>query len=294
MDSHDDPEHLELRLQPSWMIASEGLTVLAFGRMTCGRDRLEPQGLKAGAHAGRVRPGAGRGLQDEAPHLQGQRSMTKPSTDGLLALDRDRFKELVDNDVRGRASAAQAEALRTGEPEITERWYHMLVLMKKNVESTLAAKKEECKLERLELIAQAEEVESRGLRGEVEAFGRQLSTFDPESGEAKLAARALRVEADVKHRTYLKWRTGALRFRAALEERISEAAWRRQTTEKRVLLARYAELSARVESLTAGIRAHRAGVGRDDEGAPDGADLELWRLLRPAESTRGRTDLWGA
>lgn len=145
-------------------------------------------------------------------------------------------------------------------PEVSERWYHVLVAMKKNVESTLAAKTSEDKAQRLALISAAEDA------------GPGPQSLD------------LRKRASTLHQEFLKWRTGALRFRAGVEERIAEAAWRRRLTGSYIpsaLLDERNQLLARVGVLTAAIEAHRASMADVDPDDIEDGDRDLWSLIGP-------------
>lgn len=162
----------------------------------------------------------------------------------------------MDREVRGRVAESEAAALRA--PEVSDRWYHQLVSMKKSVESTLAAKTSEDKQQRLALIQAAEDAGP-----------------GPQSGDLRKRAASL-------YQDFLKWRTGALRFRAGVEERLAEASWRRRLTGSYVptaLLEERNRLLERVNVLTAAIKAHRDGMSDVDPDDIDEGDQALWAVL---------------
>lgn len=137
--------------------------------------------------------------------------------------------------------------------------------MKKNVESTLAAKSSEDKQQRLALLSVAEEATS------------------PEQ------ARDMRRRADQAYQGYLKWRTGALRFRAGVEERLAEAGWRRRLAGSIIptaLLDERNQLLGLVGVLTDAIRAHKASMADLDPDDIDEADEILWATLEGGPKTK--------
>jgi hypothetical protein len=174
----------------------------------------------------------------------------------LLKMDDTSFRELVDAEVRGRASPELTASLRS--PEIAERWYQQLLVMKKSVESTLAAKTAEDKEQRLVLLDAAD------------------SVSDPDQ------AADLRRRANQSRAQYLKWRAGALRFRAGVEERLAEAAWRRRlagSVNPAALLEERNQLLGRLGMLTEAIQAHRDSMADVASEDIDDADRELWEVL---------------
>jgi len=169
----------------------------------------------------------------------------------VLALSREAFADLVDRDVRGRAPADAAAALRT--PEVAERWYQQLVASKKSAESQLAARSSETKANRLALLAAAETAVS-------EAQARDLRRRSLEVQEA-----------------HLRWKAGTIRFRAGVEASLSEASVLRRVSPTYLpvaLLDERAQLLQAVATLRAAIQTHRDSFAGEDE--PDEADRELW------------------
>lgn len=212
----------------------------------------------------------------------------------LLPLDLAAFRAVVDLDSRGRASAQQVAGLRSGDVEVTERWYQSLVYAKKNVENQLASKRTEHKGQIIALVAEAEALTA----GEAVMDGPRIKEYLPPTDQALAQARVLRQQVANKQTQYHAWRAGALRFRAYIEERLSEAAWGRRAVEKTELLEQRRALQAEVgranaaldEALHA-IRNHRDHLADVDPTDIDDEDRALWALL-PAGSNDGEQETW--
>ena len=97
----------------------------------------------------------------------------------LLDLRDEAFKSIVNSDIRNELDTETADALRS--PEVSRRWYNMLVATKRSIETQLA-------------IFKIERVQKFSLPG-----------------------------FDIWLEEKLKWKTGALRFKASVEEQIAEA-----------------------------------------------------------------------
>lgn len=170
-------------------------------------------------------------------------------------MSREEFADLVDQEVRGRASGALSQGLRA--PEVADRWYQQLVTMKKSAESQLAAKAAEDKQQRITLLLAAED------------------TASPEQ------ARDLRRRADEARAQFLKWRAGVLRFRSGVEERVAEASWCRRMSTSLIpaaLIDERNQLLQQVSTLTEAIVTHRQSIG--DLEDVDEADDVLWATIR--------------
>lgn len=177
------------------------------------------------------------------------------NVDDLLAMSREDFAQLVDMEVRGRAPADQSALLRS--PELADRWYSQLVVMKKSAESQLAAKAADDKHQRLALL-------------------------DAADASEPMVAKDLRRRASESYQLYLKWRAGVLRFRAGVEERLAEASWRRRSVPSMIptaLLDERRQLLDQVAALSQAIGMHKASMADVNPDDIDDADEQLWKVL---------------
>lgn len=161
----------------------------------------------------------------------------------------DHFDDLVNKDVRGFLDAETSELLR--EPEYAERWYNSLLVLKKSVEAQLTTNKAEQGEKHNECM-------KKGPAGKREWF-------------------EYKAQAD-------RWRSGAVRFKAGVEERLREARGNRN--EERG--AQYIDVVTRERTqareyaleLRSAIFDHKTHVC-DDRCDDDIciADTELWSVL---------------
>lgn len=184
------------------------------------------------------------------------------TTEALLGMSREEFADLVDRDVRGKAPLELSQGLRA--TEVAERWYQQLVTMKKSAEAQLAAKSSEDRHQRITLLAAAE-------------------------GAPEDQAKDMRRRAGQARAEFLRWRAGVLRFRAGVEERLSEASWRRRVAGSYrpvALLDERDQLLRWVQALTDAIRAHKASMADLDPDDIDEADETLWSVLGEVKASR--------
>lgn len=169
----------------------------------------------------------------------------------VLALSEGDFYRLVDFDVRGKVSADIGATLRS--PEVSDRWYLVLVKMKKNVESTLAATRADVRAKRLRTLS-------------------EIESLDPTSSDAAEIARLRRRMLDETAR-YEEMKAKRLRFRSAVEDVIQEARWLRIVNGRLETAERDALMSASLYRLRRLIENHQTEIAED----ADEADVVLWR-----------------
>lgn len=168
----------------------------------------------------------------------------------MLMLTEGDFYNLVDKDVRSQLDPALAEKLR--DPAVVERWYQTLLRMKRAVEGVISSKGAEDRAVQIELRS-----------------NRRLE------------------EADKARAEFMRWRAGSIRFKTGVEEKLTEAAWRRRVAVEHLLHTAsqiernaYAELNrhltAQVEKLRDAITKHRDEIDSDDATE---IDEELWAVL---------------
>lgn len=167
----------------------------------------------------------------------------------MLTLTHEQFYNVVDQDVRARLDPAVSPMLR--DPAVIERWYLMLVQMKKNVESQLASAKADWKAALCEILSAAEDA----------ATDQELSD--------------LRVEQFTKCAAYNEARAKKLRFRSVVEDRLSEARYLRGRILEERATQRLAYTAARSHDLAQAIAEHQSRIGEDG----DSDDHELWAVL---------------
>lgn len=199
--------------------------------------------------------------------------------ESLLAMRNSDFYKLVDADIRGTedprgtreprviVDPVAAQLLR--EAPTVERWFQTLIQMKKAVDGVLASKRQDFKrnqvfAERAIRSAKTEEVRTK----------------------AVTALEDLRID-------HYQSRARSMRFKTGVEEKLTEASWRRRMSlgenvlagmEERTALANLLtevrkhrdELQRRVNCLEQAIRAHRDETGTEQAG--DG-DNDLWSLV---------------
>lgn len=171
----------------------------------------------------------------------------------LLAFSEEQFYKFVDQDVRGKLPPKLSALLR--DPVISERWYLVLVRMKKNVESTLAATHADLRSKRLRTLARIEELDEEKDRKRI----------------AELRAMIHKAAAE-----YEEIKAKRIRFRSAVEDAIQDARWYR-FQQGRVEVAEQRQVMANeLATLRGAVRRHHESI--DDEDADD-ADIELWRVI---------------
>ena len=155
------------------------------------------------------------------------------------AVDDETFDKLVNQDSRGQASPEIAAFLRS--PEVIDRWYDSLLLLKRTMEIQLIGKK-------ADLAAAKVSALSLGPAGKM-VYLRELAAYE-------------------------KWRSGVIRVLAkGLETRLAEAKRLRQTTRSdatQTQLRRLREL----------VLEHRDHVCGDEcDGEHCVADIALWKAV---------------
>lgn len=187
-----------------------------------------------------------------------ERGMTKTSS--LCDLSDEEFRQVVDDDLRGKADAKISPQLR--KPENVDRWYSVLLAMTKSVEGQLAARRSDWD----------------GLRTHL---GSEIALKTGTNEEA-----ILRAQLQSERERYLKWRAGIIRFKTGLDEWLAEARHLRDRTRgdmiERVTKDERAFLSSRVRTLEEAIRRHRDHLLAEDldDEAHEKADEALWSLVQ--------------
>jgi hypothetical protein len=164
----------------------------------------------------------------------------------VLAMSKDAFHILVNDDIRGVAPDHLSLALR--EASVADRWYNALVSMKRNTESQLANDK-------------------------AERAGKKAELFKLGNGGQFLWTEYV-AERE-------RWRSGAIRFKNGVEDKISEAKQVRKShydsgemaIERDILITRLAQMRL-------AIMEHREAVEDLDEVDP--RDLALWSVAERA------------
>ena len=179
-------------------------------------------------------------------------SVLDETIERLLAMSDGEFEQVVNDDTRHtedkpRLTQEVVDALRS--PEVTRRWYSMLLRMTKNIEGQFAAKTADHRASVLRMKTE------QGHR-----------------------ATALREEA-----SFERWRAGALRVKAGLEVRLLEAryllALRGDTHESDLVLAERNAALGRVGVLEEAIRRHRSAGGGPVENEI------LWSYIQSGEGS---------
>lgn len=163
----------------------------------------------------------------------------------LLRLTHVQFYNFVDQDVRQRLESEVSTKLR--DPIVVDRWYLVLVQMKKNVESQLASAKADWKAEQMQILADLEEIE------------------EGDDGSD------LRAELYTKLGKFEKSRAGKLRFRSAVEDSLSEARILRNQLREMAAARREGVVRTALQEARIAVLDHRSHT---DE--PTQADKDLW------------------
>lgn len=195
------------------------------------------------------------------PNHQGD---TVTLAEKVLDLPRDEFRQLVDQDMRGKAPEAMSAALR--DPLVLDRWCSVLLAMKKSIEGQLGAKREEVEAQRMALRQAFLATEQASL--DAKALD-DLNLAE----KAESRHRALKGEYAALLERAAKTRAGMLRFKSGMEETLVEA--RRLRTAH---LGERETLAERVRSLETAILAHRLTQETEDF-EPSPADVKLWSIL---------------
>lgn len=200
----------------------------------------------------------------------------------LLAMRNSDFYKLVDADIRGtedprgraepRVIVDPVAAALLREAPTVERWYQTLIQMKKAVDGVLASKRQDFK--RNQIFA------DRSIRSaQTEELRAQMTK----------ALEDLRID-------HYQSRARSMRFKTGVEEKLTEASWRRRMSlgenalaamEERTALANLVtevrkerdEAQRRVNFLEQAIRKHQVETGIEDSEAGD-ADTDLWNLVQ--------------
>lgn len=171
----------------------------------------------------------------------------------LTSLDDDQFRRIVDEDIRYTTTKGSRQehprplveahrALR--QPENVDRWFNVLLAMKKNVEGQIA--NEKAKMAAAERAARSRQISQRELR--------------------QMQAR------------YDDWRQKSLRFANGLDLTIVDAKRARSLgprAEAAMLKETLHECLARIRLLEETIRQHRIA----EQDAPRESDVALWEVL---------------
>lgn len=166
----------------------------------------------------------------------------------LSELPDDAFNSIVNQDVRGTLSNELSEMLR--DPALAERWYDSLQVLKRSVESQLSANK----AERAQKIAEYDILGPGGT--------------------------AMWVQARVSTE---KWRSGAVRFKNGVEDRLTEA--RRSRNQSRADMLLSIVITERNEALTEVRKLRTAIIGHREHTCDSEcieeciADEQLWTVL---------------
>ena len=131
-------------------------------------------------------------------------------TELLAGVDDDAFKAAVDLDLRRRAPADVAAALRS--PAVRDRWLTVMLAMHRKTEGTLAARRADWNSFMIESCAG----EERLVRERDRARGRRRRALNAELAELR------RVRA-ARHAEYERQRAGSILFKTGLEEWLIEA-----------------------------------------------------------------------
>jgi hypothetical protein len=166
-----------------------------------------------------------------------------PAETALLKMGPEAFNEVVNNDIRGEVAEDVAAALRG---VLVDRWYNTLVAMKRNSEAQFSNARFEIAKKRHEC-----------LNGQDKNLG--MSEFN----------------------TYMtqkaRWRTGALRFKNGVEDKIAEAKMIRRA--RATDLHRERDyLITRLATLSNAIKTHQDAV-LEDPLDTETADENLWMTL---------------
>jgi hypothetical protein len=168
------------------------------------------------------------------------------NTLNLNDLSDEAFDDIVNQDTRGALDSVTSAALR--EPEHLDRWYDMLLTLKRRVEAQLAAN-------RGEQAAKQAEYLSLGDQGKV---------------------LWLRYKASNE-----KWRQGAIRFKNGLEDKLAEAKRLRMQASNEsyptILTRERDHALKKVVQLRSAIVEHKLATV-NEEGDQDDIDTRLWGL----------------
>lgn len=181
---------------------------------------------------------------------------------GALARSTDEvFRQLVDDDLRGRNDPVIRAALRSSEN--VDRWFSVLLSISKSVEGQLAARKADWETKRTRLLTDIQLLEGT---------------------DDRVATNELKVQLQEEREKYTRWRAGIIRFKTGLDVWLAEARHLRDASRdgmyQRVTEDERIKLATRVHALEDGIRHHRdiilSDVSDDDH---EDADEDLWGLI---------------
>lgn len=166
----------------------------------------------------------------------------------LLNMDDDRFREVVDRDLRRETPAATSDALRS--PKVVDRWLAVLTSMMKNVENTLAFRTQDFEANRAQIQRQLARTDKR----------RRPDPNEPTAAQLKDKLLALR-------EAHARSRAKTLRFKAGLEETLIEARylWDRTHPDLVLVKAERDAFEQRCNVLERAVREHRRQAIADED-----------------------------
>lgn len=195
--------------------------------------------------------------------------------DDLVELDDEKFRKLVDQDVRrrdGEGDLELAQALRS--PALVRRYYTMLVRTLKSVEGQLAARETDYEARRARLKAKLSIAQSQ----------LKSATTDEDRNKAQSKVVNLTAEIETEKSKHLLDRGKTLRYKTGLDMALVEIRSILDGLHDDMydtIVARernhYAE---RCRQLEDAIRQHQTEVLADDEDEPFEADMKLWSSLQ--------------
>lgn len=156
----------------------------------------------------------------------------------LLDLSHQQFYNLVDQDVRNRLNEHVARKRR--DPAVVDRWYLVLVQMKKNVEYQLASARADWQTLLFTILAEIEDAETDAV-----IEGKRVEQFE-------------------QHPKYSEARAKKLRFRSAAEDSLSEARHLRNQQVEQRASTQLAFMTVRVHELGSAIEHHRPSCQTGD------------------------------
>lgn len=194
--------------------------------------------------------------------------------EALAEISYTQFYNLVDAELRKKIDPNVAQKLR--HPAVAIRWHQVLTQMRRNAEGSIAIRASEYRASRLITVQKLSEAE-RALAALRDA---------PESTRHKAAESVERNRMQLRElaREFEEWRVRTLRFKAGVEEKLTEAQWARDRAAREILeeverTASNLELvqtNEILERLREAVRLHRAEIDPRDASDVDG---DLWAVL---------------
>jgi hypothetical protein len=204
----------------------------------------------------------------------------------LAEISYQQFYNIVDADIRRRLDSEISKNLR--HPAVAIRWHQVLVQMRRTTEGAIAIRASEYRSLRLGAVQQLADAERAliALRDSPSTSPALLIKARDAVERGKGELRKLEVEFE-------NWRIGTLRFKAGVEEKLTEAQWCRHMAtrglidvasleERTALHLELAQAVDTLDTLRTAIRRHRAEI--DPRDASD-VDEELWTALDTVDDT---------